>query len=44
MDSSEPNQKFAKTMLVFLVRGLCTGLEFPYAQFAYNNLKAELMY
>ncbi len=38
------NVNIAKTMLVFLVRGLCTGLEFPYAQFACKNLKAEDMY
>ena len=34
----------AKTMLALMVRGLCTGLEFPYAQFACKNLKAQDMY
>ena len=31
----------AKTMLALMVRGFCTGLEFPFAQFA---LKAQDMY
>ena len=34
----------AKTVLVFLVRGLCSSLEYPYAQFACRNLKASMMY
>lgn len=44
MDSSTTGKKIAKTMLVLLVRGLCTGLQFPYAQFACKNLKAADMY
>ena len=32
------------TMSVFLVRGLCTSLQYPYAQFVCKNLKAEQMY
>lgn len=31
-DSTKPD--VAKSMLVFMVRGLFTSLEFPYAQFA----------
>lgn len=34
----------AKTMLVFMVRGLCTSLHFPYAQFACGGLTGEQMY
>ena len=34
----------AKTMLVFMIRGLCTGLQYPYAQFACKNTKADQMY
>lgn len=36
--------RVAKTMLVLLVRGLCTGLQFPYAQFACRYVKASDMY
>ena len=34
----------AKTMLLLLVRGLCTSLQFPYAQFACRYIKACDMY
>ena len=34
----------AKTMLVFMVRGLCTSLQFPYAQFVCEGLTGEQMY
>lgn len=34
----------AKTMLVVMVRGLCSSLQFPYAQFACRNLQADHMY
>lgn len=48
MKDSEPEEcaghVLAKTMLVLLVRGLCTSLQYPYAQFACKNLKAELMF
>ena len=44
MNSSSKERSIAKTMLVLMVRGLCTGLQFPYAQFACRNLKAETMY
>lgn len=42
--NSGGERSVAKTMLVFLVRGLCTGLQFPFGQFACRNLKAEVMY
>ena len=31
-------------MLMFMVRGLCTNLEYPYVQFPCSVLKADLMY
>lgn len=34
----------AKTMLVFMVDGLCTSLQFPYAQFACGGLTGDQMY
>ncbi len=34
----------AKCMLVFLVRGLFTKLQFPYAQFPTSSLSADLLY
>lgn len=34
----------AKTVLMLMVRGLCSSLRFPYAQFACSGLKAELLY
>ena len=34
----------AKSMLVLMVRGLCTSLQYPYAQFACNALKGHQMY
>lgn len=42
--SESPFDNVAKTMLVLMVRGLCSSLQFPYAQFACRNLKAEHMY
>ena len=40
----DSGRSFAKTMMVLFIRGLCTGLQFPYAQFACRNLKAGTMY
>lgn len=34
----------AKSMLVMMVRGLLTNLQFPYAQFPCSNLTGEQMY
>ena len=34
----------AKTMLMIMVRGLCSNLVFPYAQFSCSGLKGNLMY
>ena len=40
-DSTKPD--IAKSMLVFMVRGLFTPMEFPYAQFATKDLMGELI-
>ena len=36
-------RRLAKSMLVFMVRGLFTKLRFPYAQFACSTLTADLL-
>ncbi len=40
-DQTEP---LAKTMLVFMVRGLISKLQFPYAQFPCRSLKGDQMF
>lgn len=42
IDKSSP--KFAKSMLVFMVRGLFSKLQFAYAQFPAMDLSGDLMY
>ena len=42
--SLENAPKLAKTMMVFMVRGLFSRLEFPYAQFPCADLSGELLY
>lgn len=39
-----PPPKVAKTMMVFMVRGLFTRLQFPYAQFACGDISGDLLY
>ena len=41
---SESVPKFAKTMLVFMVRGLFNKLRFAYVQFPVVDMSGELMY
>ena len=36
--------KLAKTMMVFMVRGLFTPLQFPYTQFPCKSVTGELLY
>lgn len=36
--------QLAKTMMVFMVRGLFSSLQFPYAQFPCAELSGELLY
>ena len=38
------HQSIATNMLVFMVRGLFSGLNFPYAQFACNSLSADIIF
>ena len=40
----ESNLSLAKTMVVFMVRGLFTSLQFPYVHFACTNLCRDQMY
>ncbi|KAL5484343.1 hypothetical protein EMCRGX_G020817 [Ephydatia muelleri] len=40
----ESNLSLAKTMVVFMVRGLFTSLQFPYVHFACTNLCGDQMY
>ena len=42
LDDQSP--KLAKQMLVFMVRGLITPLEFPYAQYATSGVTADLLF
>lgn len=42
-DKQMPSQ-LAKTMMVFMVRGLFSKLQFPYAQFPCANLSGDLLY
>ena len=38
------NAPLAKTMMTFMVRGLFTGLQFPYAQFPCVNVSGDLLF
>ena len=42
--SSELNRPLAKTMLVFMFKGLFTNISLPYAQFAAHSLKSYEMF
>lgn len=42
--ASQTTPKLAKTMLVFMVRGLFNKLQFPYAQFPALDLSGDLLY
>ena len=42
-DSSDDVEEVAKTMMVFMVRGLFSRLRFPYAQFARQSVTGELL-
>ena len=39
-----PEPALAKTMMTFIVRGLCTKLSFSYAQFPCRNAAGDLLY
>lgn len=43
-DSSSSNEQLAKMMLVFLIRGLFSSLEFPYAQFPCTTISGDLLF
>ena len=42
--SENQSPKLAKTMMVFMVRGLFSKLQFPYAQFPCADLSGEMLY
>ena len=42
--NDEVKQRFAKTMLVFMVRGMFSKLQFAYVQFPAVDLTGDLMY
>ncbi len=44
LNNSTPSPKFAKTMMVFMVRGLFSKLQFAYAQFPASDLTGDLLY
>lgn len=39
-----PSKTFASTMMVFMVKGLFSKLQFPYVQFPCGNLSGDLLY
>ncbi len=44
LDKNEKQEKLAKTMIVFMVRGLFSDLEFPYVQFPCAELTGDLLF
>ena len=38
------NQILAKSMMVFMIRGLFSSLQFPYAQFPCGDLSGDMLY
>ena len=43
-DGCHTKQPLAKSVLVLMVRGLFSGLQFPYAQFPCGSLKGDQMF
>ncbi len=44
LEEKDPKPEVAKSMLVFMVRGLFGPLKFPYAQFSAKNLTGDLIF
>ena len=44
LGETQHEQQLASSMLVLMVRGIFQKLNYPYAQFACNNLSGELMF
>ena len=42
--TEDPSEKLASTVLAFMVKGLLSPLEFPYANFPCRNLTGDLMF
>ena len=43
-EKEHSNEELAKTMMVFMVRGLCTNLQYPYVQFPVHSLTGDLLF
>ena len=43
-DGAVKSPKLAKTMMVFMVRGLFSALQFPYAQFPCADISGDMLY
>ncbi len=43
-DNEPSSPELAKTMMVFMVRGLFNKLQFPYVQFPCGNISGDLLY
>ncbi len=43
-DNEPSSPELAKTMIVFIVRGLINKLQFPYVQFPCGNISGDLLY
>ena len=43
-DGAVKSPKLAKTMMVFMVRGLFSTLQFPYAQFPCADISGDMLY
>ena len=43
-DDQHDDQQLAKTMLVFMVRGLFSNLQYPYVQFACNSVTGDQLF
>ena len=44
VDEKPPSTQLAKTMMVFMVRGLFNSLQFPYAQFPCCDVSGEMLF
>ena len=43
-EASDDTDEVAKTMMVFMIRGLFSRLRFPYAQFSCRSVCGELLF
>ena len=43
-EKEQADEGLAKTMMVFMVRGLFTALQYPYVQFSVRSLTGDLLF